>query len=140
MASSEAIEAFLAEPRNLVVIGLRKDGSPQATPNWFGWDGEHFYVSTTKKRAKYPIFKREPRVELLVDDLESRRYIALSGKVEIRDDLEAMLPLFREIREKYSVPVPSDEEFLDSLQGEDRVLLVITPDSSIETWRTNGFN
>jgi PPOX class probable F420-dependent enzyme len=140
MASSEEIEAFLAEPRNLVVIGLRKDGSPHATPNWFTWDGAHFYVSTTKKRAKYPIFKREPRVELLIDDLESRRYTALSGKVEIRDDLEAALPLFRGIREKYNVPVPSDEEFLAWLRSEDRVLLVITPDGSIETWRTNGFN
>jgi hypothetical protein len=35
MASTEKIEAFLAEPRNVVVAGIRRDGRPQLTPNWF---------------------------------------------------------------------------------------------------------
>jgi nitroimidazol reductase NimA-like FMN-containing flavoprotein (pyridoxamine 5'-phosphate oxidase superfamily) len=66
MATNEAIEAFLAEPRNAILIGIRRNGRPQATPNWFSWDGWRFYVSTTKKRAKYSIFKRDPRVTLLI--------------------------------------------------------------------------
>jgi nitroimidazol reductase NimA-like FMN-containing flavoprotein (pyridoxamine 5'-phosphate oxidase superfamily) len=51
MASKEKIEAFLAEPRNVIVGGIRSDGRPQLTPNWFAWDGERFYVSTTRTRA-----------------------------------------------------------------------------------------
>ncbi len=81
MATKEAIEAFLAEPRNAIVVGIRRDGTPQATPNWFTWDGQCFFVSTTRKRAKYPIFKRDTRVTLLIDDADARRYVAVSGTV-----------------------------------------------------------
>jgi PPOX class probable F420-dependent enzyme len=139
MTTNEAIETFLAEPRNAIVIGVRRDGTPQATPNWFTWDGQHFYVSTTRKRAKYPIFKRDPRVTLLIDDAEGRRYVALSGTVEVREDLEPLLPIFRRTREKHSVPVPAEAEFLAGLEADDRVLLVITPDTPMASWRTNGF-
>ena len=55
MASTDKIEAFLAEPRNVIVAGIRRDGRPQLSPNWFYWDGERFYVSTTRDRAKYAI-------------------------------------------------------------------------------------
>jgi PPOX class probable F420-dependent enzyme len=139
MASDEAIEAFLAEPRNAIVIGIRRDGAPQATPNWFHWDGQNFFVSTTRKRAKYPIFKRDPRVTLLIDDAEARRYVAVSGTVEVREELEPVLPAFRRIREKHGVSTPTDAEFLATLETDDRVLLVITPNGPPESWRTNGF-
>jgi PPOX class probable F420-dependent enzyme len=139
MATNEAIEAFLAEPRNAIVIGIRRDGTPQATPNWFSWDGQRFYVSTTRKRAKYPIFKRDPRLTLLIDDAEAQRYVAVSGTVEVREDLEPLLPIFRRTREKHGFPVPNDAEFLASLEADDRVLLVITQNGPMESWRTNGF-
>jgi len=35
MASTEKIKAFLAEPRNVVVAGIRRDGRPHLSPNWF---------------------------------------------------------------------------------------------------------
>jgi PPOX class probable F420-dependent enzyme len=139
MATNELIEAFLAEPRNAIVIGLRRDGTPQATPNWFTWDGQQFFVSTTRKRAKYPIFKRDPRVSLLIDDAEARRYVAVAGTVEVREDLEPLLPIFRSTRVKHGIPVPADPEFLAALQADDRVLLVITPSEPMESWPTNGF-
>ena len=84
-----AIEAFLAEPKNIIVAGIRRDGRPHVSPNWFFWDGEKFYVSTTRKRAKYNIFRRDPRVELVIDDPADRRYIGLSGTVEVREDIPA---------------------------------------------------
>ena len=55
MASSDDLEAFLAGQRNLIVAGIRADGRPHLTPNWFYWDGERFYVLTTRGRAKYAI-------------------------------------------------------------------------------------
>jgi nitroimidazol reductase NimA-like FMN-containing flavoprotein (pyridoxamine 5'-phosphate oxidase superfamily) len=55
MTSTEKIEAFLAEPRNVVVAGIRRDGSPHMSPNWFHCDGQRFYISTTRHRAKYAI-------------------------------------------------------------------------------------
>ena len=52
------LDEFLSQPRNVVVVGIRKDGRPQATPNWFAWDGERFYVSTTRSRAKQDLQPR----------------------------------------------------------------------------------
>lgn len=59
--------------------------------------------------------------------------------VEIREDTAAQLPRFRAIRKKYRMKVLSDEEHLESLIAEGRVLLVITPDGPPSTWTSWGF-
>jgi PPOX class probable F420-dependent enzyme len=134
-----SLDDFLGEPRNVIVVGIRKDGRPHASPNWYGWDGERFYVSTTRGRAKYKIFSRDPRVELCFDDPESFRYVALSGTVEILEDIRAELPRFRAIREKHGRPVPADEQLATELEAEGRVLLAITPNGPSATWTTFNF-
>jgi PPOX class probable F420-dependent enzyme len=134
------MDEFLAEPRNVVVAGIRKDGRPHVTPNWFGWDGERFYVSTTRGRAKYKIFSRDPRVELLFDDPQGFRYIGLSGTVQILEDLHAELPRFRAIREKHGRPVPADDQLEQELAAEGRVLLAITPNGPRSTWSVQGLD
>jgi PPOX class probable F420-dependent enzyme len=134
------LDEFLSEPRNVAVVGIRKDGRPQATPNWFSWDGERFYVSTTRDRAKYKIFSRDPRVELLFDDSEGFRYVALSGTVEILEDVRAELPRFRAIREKHGRPVTPDDQLAQDLIDEGRVLLAITPNGPRSTWTIHGLD
>jgi PPOX class probable F420-dependent enzyme len=134
------LDEFLTEPRNVVVVGIRKDGRPQATPNWFDWDGSRFYVSTTRGRAKYKIFSRDPRVELLFDDPQGFRYAALSGTVEIWADIRAQLPHYRAIRAKYGRPVPGDEQLAQQLIAEDRVLLAISPAGPRESWTLHGLD
>src|ERR1700727_1959393 len=129
MTSLTTLEAFLAEPRNVIVVGIRKDGSPHVSPNCFFWDGERFYVSTTRPRVKYRIFSRDPRVELVVDDATGHRYVALSGTVEILEDVKATLPRFRAIREKHGREVPPDDTLAADLIADDRVLLAITPNT-----------
>ena len=140
MASTEKIEAFLAEPRNVVVAGIRRDGRPQLSPNWFYWDGERFYASTTRNRAKYAIFKHDPRVQLLVDDSTGFRAVLVPGTVEIGEDIAAELPRFRAIREKHGMKVLGDEEHLRSLAEDDRVLLAITPDGPSSSWTAWGLD
>jgi PPOX class probable F420-dependent enzyme len=134
------LQEFLSEPRNVIVVGIRKDGRPQATPNWFTWDGTRFYVSTTRGRAKYKIFSRDPRVELLFDDSQGFRYVALSGTVEILADIRAELPRFRAIREKHGRPVPDDDQLEADLTAEGRVLLAITPAGPREAWTVHGLD
>ncbi|MGH3246850.1 MAG: TIGR03618 family F420-dependent PPOX class oxidoreductase [Trebonia sp.] len=138
MSSSVALEAFLAEPHNVIVAGLRKDGRPHLSPNWFFWDGEHFYVSTTRKRAKYNIFRRDPRAELVVDDPTAMRYVQIPTTVEIREDIPANVPLFRAIREKHGRETPPDEELAAALIADNRVLLVFTPTTPPPTWTAMG--
>jgi PPOX class probable F420-dependent enzyme len=140
MASTEKIEAFLAEPRNAVVAGIRRDGSPHLSPNWFYWDGQRFCVSTTRHRAKYAIFRRDSRVELLVDDCTGYRAVLVRGTAEVREDIAAELPRFRAIREKHGVAVPAEEEQLRGLTAEGRVLLAITPDGPMSGWTCWGLD
>ena len=140
MASTDKIEEFLAEPRNVIVAGIRKDGSPHLSPNWFYWDGQRFYVSTTRGRAKYAIFRRDSRAQLAVDDCTGYRAVLVRGIVEIREDIAAELPRFRAIREKHGRNVPSDEEHLRALTEEGRVLLAITPDGPPSSWTSWGLD
>ena len=140
MASPGRIEAFLAEPRNLVVAGIRRDGRPHLSPNWFYWDGQRFYVSTTRGRVKYAIFRRDPRAQLLVDDASGFRAVLVRATVEIREGIAAELPRFRAIRKKYGRAVPDDDEHLRALTAEGRVLLAITPDGPPSSWTCWGLD
>jgi PPOX class probable F420-dependent enzyme len=140
MASTEKIKAFLAEPRNIVVAGIRRDGRPHLSPNWFYWDGQRFYVSTTRSRVKYAIFRRDPRAELLIDHPAAFRAVLVSATAEIREDIAAELPRFRAIREKHGMLVPDDEEHLQALAAEGRVLLAFTPDRPPASWTAWGLD
>jgi len=140
MASTDKIEAFLAEPRNVVVAGIRRDGRPHLSPNWFSWDGQRFYVSTTRSRVKYAIFRRDSRAQLMVDDSTSFRAVLVPATAEIREDIVAELPRFRAIREKHGLAVPDDEEHLRALAAEGRVLLAFTPDRPPSSWTAWGLD
>jgi PPOX class probable F420-dependent enzyme len=141
MADPEKLRALLDEKRNVIVGGVRPDGRPHLTPNWFLYDGERFYVSTMKPRAKYAIFSHDPRAELLVDDSTGFRAVMVSGQAEIWEDLAKGLPYFRAIREKYGRDVPDDDaELLANLVEEDRFLLVIVPDRPSSDWPSWGLD
>ncbi len=140
MTSIDKVEAFLAEPRNVVVAVFRLDGRPHLSPNWFYWDGQRFYVSTTRSRVKYGIFSRDPRAQLLIDDATGFRAVLIPATVEIREDLEAELPRFRAIREKHGMAMPDDADHLEALANEGRVLLAITPDGPPSSWTSWGLD
>ncbi len=140
MASTDKLEAFLAEPRNAVVAGIRRDGRPHLSPNWFYWDGERFYVSTTRSRVKYAIFRRDPRAQLLIDDSTGFRAVLVPATAQIREDLATELPRFLAIREKHGWPVPDKQEHLRALVEEGRVLLAFTPDEPLDNWTSWGLD
>jgi uncharacterized pyridoxamine 5'-phosphate oxidase family protein len=140
MAATEKLSAFLGERRNIILAGIRRNGEPHLSPNWFSFDGEKFYVSTTRGRAKYAIFRSNPRGVVIIDDSTGFRYVRVPVTVQVREDLAAELPRFRAIREKMGVAVPSDSEFLASLESEGRVLLAMTPDGPPDTWTIHGLD
>jgi PPOX class probable F420-dependent enzyme len=140
MPAPEQVAAFLAERRNIVVAGIRRNGEPHLSPNWFYFDGDKFYVSTTRGRAKYTIFRRNPRGAVVIDDSTGFRYVRIPVTVEVREDLPTELPRFRAIREKMGVAVPADQDFLAWLESEGRVLLAMTPDGPPDTWTIHGLD
>jgi len=135
----DAMDAFLAEPRNATVAGLRRDGRPHMTPNWFLWQDGRFYVSTTKDRAKYRIFTRDPRVQLVVDDVMGFRYAIVDGQVEISDDVDEGLAFFRSLRHKHGRFDRDDAELEAEMIRDQRILLTITPDLPQSEWLQKGF-
>ena len=130
----------MAERRNAVVAGIRRDGRPHLSPNWFYWDGQRFYVSTTRGRVKYAIFRRAPRAQLLVDDSTGFRAVLVPATAEIRENIAAELPRFRAIREKHGWAVPDDDAHLRALMAEGRVLLAFTPDGPASSWTCWGLD
>jgi PPOX class probable F420-dependent enzyme len=133
-----SLSDFLAEPRTVIVAGVKSDGRPHLSPNWFFWDGQRFFISTTRDRVKYKIFSRDPRVELIVDDATGHRYARVSGTVEILEDIPGNLPINRAIREKHGMTVAADEEFAASLAADNRVLLAVTPVKPATEWSVLG--
>jgi PPOX class probable F420-dependent enzyme len=85
------LDAFLAEPRNAIVIGVRRNGRPQSTPNWFLWEDGKFFISTTRTRAKYRIFRNDSRVQLVIDDPTGFRYVVVDGMASFGEDVDAGL-------------------------------------------------
>jgi PPOX class probable F420-dependent enzyme len=129
---------FLAEPRNIIVAGVKRDGRPHLSPNLFFWDGERFFISTTRVRVKYKIFSHDPRVELIVDDSTGHRYVRVSGTVEILEDIPTNLPMDRAIREKHGMAVGTGQELAASLIADNRILLAVTPTRPVSEWSVLG--
>lgn len=58
------------------------DGTPQVTPVWIDYDGEHVLVNTAEGRQKERNVRSNPRVGLVVlDPGDPYRYVSLRGEV-----------------------------------------------------------
>ena len=67
---------------------LMSNGTPQVTPVWFDFDGQHLRVNSAEGRVKDQNMRRNPNVAVAIADPENPyRYIQLRGKVvEITKD------------------------------------------------------
>jgi PPOX class probable F420-dependent enzyme len=64
------------------------DGSPQVTPVWFDYDGNHLRVNSAKGRIKDKNMRRNKKIALAIQDPDNPyRYLAVRGEVdEITED------------------------------------------------------
>ena len=135
--SQQDTQRFLSEPRNVILGTIRKDGSPQLNPMWFDWNGEVFYISTTKTRYKYRHILRDPRVTLCIDETETLKTLLVEGRATIQED--DIWGITQRIVEKY-VQSEHVEERMARFRSEPRVLIVVTPqkwtswDRSEQAW------
>jgi PPOX class probable F420-dependent enzyme len=61
---------------------LMPDGSPQVTPVWVDFDGEHVLVNSARGRQKDKNMKRDAKVALTIIDPDNPyRYLEVRGKV-----------------------------------------------------------
>jgi PPOX class probable F420-dependent enzyme len=126
----DEINTLLAKPLDAVLAVSRPSGGPQLTVVWFSWDGEAFYLSTTRDRAKYPNITRDPQVSLLVNDQAAHHYLAAYGRAEIvEDDYERIAALAAPIIAKHMPGAPPATA--ESQRADHRVIVVLRPDKLI---------
>ncbi|GAC1360674.1 MAG: PPOX class F420-dependent oxidoreductase [Ktedonobacteraceae bacterium] len=62
---------------------IAPDGSPETSPMWFLWDGEHIKFTHTTDRKKYRNIQRDPRVSVSITDVDDPYiYAEFRGRVE----------------------------------------------------------
>lgn len=132
--AKERLNRFLAEKRNATMATIRANGTSQLTPVWFYWDGERFYISTTRERIKYKNLKRNPRMSLCIDDVTGFFYVVAEGKAEIKE--QDIWEDTRKILIKYRGE-KGGEEYLERLKKEPRVLMILKPER-VKTYGLSG--
>ena len=103
---------------------LMPDGSPQVTPVWCDFDGEHVIFNSAKGRQKDRNVRRDPRVAMALMDPENPyRYLEIRGRVvEITE--EGANAGIDKLAKKYL----GVDKYPYSRPGEVRVLYKIKPE------------
>jgi PPOX class probable F420-dependent enzyme len=103
---------------------VRPDGTPQANPMWFSWDGTHLRFTNTTTRQKHRNVTAEPRIAMSVNDPDQPyRYLEVRGRVE-RIEPDPGAAFFAELAKRYGLE-------LDGPPGDaaDRVVFVVRPEA-----------
>ena len=117
--------AKLFEGSNLVFIAtIMKDGSPQISPVWANYDGEHILVNTAEGRLKHKNVLRDPRVAVsTVDQNNPLNMTTIQGKViEIIPDYEYQHA--NKLTKKYT----GKDSYPFRQPGEKRIVFKILPE------------
>ncbi len=99
------------------------DGSPQVTPIWFDWDGEHIVINTARGRVKDKILRKHPKVALdIIDPEDPYRYMQIRGRVTGETE-QGGYEQISKLNQKYQ----GNPNYPKRL-GEVRVTYIITPE------------
>jgi PPOX class probable F420-dependent enzyme len=106
------------------LVTLMPDGSPQVTPVWIDYDGQHVLVNTAVGRQKDKNLQGDGRVALvLVDPDNPYRYLEVRGSVSERTQ-DGAEDHINKMAKKYL-----DKDVYPFRQpGEQRVLYKVTPE------------
>ncbi len=92
---------------------VMSDGTPQVTPVWVSFDGEHVLVNTARGRLKDRNIEKVPYVAIdVIDPDNPYRYVAIRGPVvEMTEEgaREHINELSRRYRGVYPYPGPANE-------------------------------
>lgn len=130
MALTDEQKQYLAD-HNLAVLGTgRRDGSPQLSTIYYGWDGEHIYISVTSDRAKWKNAVRQPNVALLIPD--GRKQLIVYGTARGISDPDQRDERTIWLREQRGVETTDRAALRAELDAANRVILEITPDRAFK--------
>ena len=103
---------------------LMPDGSPQVTPVWVDFDGNHVIVNSARGRQKDKNMQRNAKVALSILDPDNPyRYLEIRGKVDTITEEGA-----DEHIDKMAKKYLNKDTYPFRKPGEVRVIVKITPD------------
>ena len=115
---------LLESPALADLVTLMPDGSPQVTPMWFEYDGEHIIINSARGKVKDRNMRQDPRVAVLISNPDNPyRDIQIRGRgVEISE--EGAEDNIDHLARKYL----GLEQYPDRKQDEVRVMYKIVPE------------
>ena len=125
--TKEQRDAFLRETRIATLVTLNEDGSPNALPLWYDWDGERLRMFSQSGTGKLRRLERDPRACVSVADpvgaLEA--WVTVEGSVELKH--EGGRELAFRLAERYYPPDRADRTIRAWSKLEGWVLLELVP-------------
>jgi len=129
---SEAVRAFLNEPRFAVLATIGADGAPHQSVMWYELRGNTIMMNTAEGRVKAANLRRDPRVSICVED--GYRYVTITGRAELIDDQEIAQADIAALAHRYHDPETAEKQI-----AEFRRQRRITVHISIDRVSAHGF-
>lgn len=121
-----AYHDLLTEKKTIVHLAtIMPDGTPQVSPVWVDFDGEHVLINSARGRVKDENMERSPHVALSMTDPDNpyRRLLIRGRVVEITEEgADAHI-------DKLSRKYTGREKYQSHVPGEARVIYRIQPES-----------
>ena len=126
-------DAFLKELRIGTLCTLNADGSPNALPIWYDWDGEKIRMFSNHDTGKIRRLRKDPRACLSVAEPvgANESWVTVEGTVELLEEGGKELALSRAKHyydpNVYKDTARSGKTIAHWEQSDDFVLLELTP-------------
>ena len=101
----EQLTEYTSRPLLAVLTTINPSGSPQATPIWYYYDGQHFISTAFTNRVKIRNMQRDPRVTLVVTDTTREDAVLI-----VQGTAELVLDGAREATERLAMRYLGEEE------------------------------
>ena len=118
---------YLTGHRTGVLATNRKAGAPQLTLIAYHFDGANFAISTRGPTQKAKNLRHRPDASMAI--IDGQKQLIVYGQVTVVDDEAEVLRLHQERIRRIALRQETDEELAERLKREERVVLLLTPDS-----------
>jgi PPOX class probable F420-dependent enzyme len=124
MKLSDASRRFLDAPRFAVLGTVNRDGSPHLTVIWYALRGDEILFNTTAPRVKPRNLARDPRVSLLVGDMNT--YVRVDGTARVVATGADAVRDIHDLGVRYDGAEQADRATRERWSKEERVSYAIT--------------
>jgi len=135
--SEDEMWDLIHKSKNLQVVTLNKDGSPQLTTLWFAVVDGAIIFETFTKSQKIVNLKRDPRIAVLVEDgltYDTLRGVSINGRAELVDEPERVERFAEAIVAKNNPEVPENMRAQAAkVMARKRTVVIVRPER-IASW------